>query len=107
MGKLSLLNNETFEKEVNDKSGVVLIDFYADWCGPCKMMAPVLDELSDELAGKVKIAKVDVDENDELAYKYGIRSIPTLIIFKDGKEAEKIVGFNPKDALKSVLNKYI
>lgn len=107
MGKLSYLNNETFDAEVINCGGVVVVDFYADWCGPCKMIAPILEELSEELTGKAKITKVNVDENDELAAKFSIRSIPTLIIFKDGKEAEKIVGFSSKDALKAKINKHI
>lgn len=76
-----------------------LVDFYADWCGPCKMLAPILEELKDE----IKIIKINVDENDEVAMKYGVMSIPTLVFFKEGKEVHKMVGFSNKEALLDII----
>lgn len=89
--------DQTFENETG--SGLVLIDFWAPWCGPCKMIAPVLEEIDSEIGDKVKIVKVDVDENQESAAKYGIMSIPTLIVLKNGEVVDKVVGFQPKEAL--------
>ena len=80
------------------------IDFYADWCGPCKQAAPVIDELAKEYKGKIVVGKVNVDENQQTAGKFGIMSIPTLILFKDGKPVSNVVGFRPKDELKKSLD---
>jgi len=88
----------------NISSGVVLVDFYADWCGPCKMIAPVLEQLSTEM-DEVKIVKLNVDNAQQVAKTYGVMSIPTLILFKDGKNVAQTLGFQPKDALKSWINK--
>ncbi|MCD8037627.1 MAG: thioredoxin [Lachnospiraceae bacterium] len=85
------------------ESGLALVDFSAGWCGPCKMLAPVLEELSQELDGKLGFFNADVDENDELALKYGIRNIPALIVFKNGEPAERSVGFMPKEKLKEFI----
>lgn len=84
--------------------GLVLVDFWAPWCGPCKAIAPILEELATELAGQVTIAKVNVDDNDTIAAEYGIRAIPTMLLFKDGQQVEQIVGMVPKDALKQKLS---
>ncbi len=89
------------------KSGVVLVDFWAPWCGPCRMIAPVLEELDAELGDKVSIVKIDVDENQESAAKFGVMSIPTLIIFKDGEVIDKVIGFQPKEALAARLQNHI
>ncbi|WP_409297328.1 thioredoxin [Peribacillus sp. SCS-26] len=86
--------------------GLVLADFWAPWCGPCKMIAPVLEELDAELGDKVKVVKLDVDENQETAGKYGVMSIPTLILFKNGEAVDKVVGFQPKEALADLINKH-
>lgn len=102
-----VINSQEFQSEVLDGSGVVLVDFFATWCGPCKMLAPVLEELSTELEGKVKILKVDIDESGDIASKYGIMSVPTMITFKDGKEVDKSVGFSSKADLKAKLESHV
>jgi thioredoxin 1 len=84
-------------------SGVTLIDFWAPWCGPCKMIAPILEELAGELGDKAKIVKINVDDNPQVAGQYGIMSIPTLLLFKDGKKVDQKVGAQPKPALKSFI----
>lgn len=97
------LNEGNFEQEVLQSGGTVLVDFWAEWCGPCKMIAPLLEQIAEEAAGKVKIGKVDVDQNSALAGKYNIRAIPTLIIFKDGQQVEEVVGMTSKAALEQKL----
>ncbi|MBM4762491.1 thioredoxin [Bacillus sp. B15-48] len=97
--------DQTFSNETG--AGTVLVDFWATWCGPCKMIAPVLEELDGDMGDKVKIVKVDVDENQETAAKFGIMSIPTLLVLKDGEVVDKVVGFQPKEALAEVLNKHV
>ena len=93
------LPDETFQSEVIESSVPVLVDFWATWCGPCRMVAPIIEELADEYEGRAKIGKVDVDSEQKIASDFGIRSIPTLLIFKDGKLADQIVGAVPKKAL--------
>ena len=95
------VTDATFDAEVRQSDVPVVVDFWAEWCGPCKMIAPALEELSSEYAGKVKIAKLNIDENPELAAQYGVRSIPTLMLFKDGAVADTKVGAAPKTALAS------
>ncbi|HDG8758694.1 TPA: thioredoxin [Staphylococcus aureus] len=89
------------------ESGVQLVDFWATWCGPCKMIAPVLEELAADYEGKADILKLDVDENPSTAAKYEVMSIPTLIVFKDGQPVDKVVGFQPKENLAEVLDKHL
>ncbi|HEI7792737.1 TPA: thioredoxin [Staphylococcus aureus] len=89
------------------ESGVQLVDFWATWCGPCKMIAPVLEELAADYEGKADILKLDVDENPSTAAKYEVMSIPTLIVFKDGQPGDKVVGFQPKENLAEVLDKHL
>ncbi|MFB1050892.1 thioredoxin [Paraliobacillus sp. JSM ZJ581] len=99
--------NATDRSFINDtRDGLVLVDFWATWCGPCKMIAPVLEEIDAELGDTVKIVKLDVDENQETAGKHGVMSIPTLMIFKDGEVVDQIVGFQPKEALVELINKH-
>ncbi|MEY4479334.1 MAG: hypothetical protein RLZZ267_12 [Bacillota bacterium] len=98
------VTDASFNEEI--ASGVTLVDFWAPWCGPCKMIAPVLEELDAEIGTSVKIAKVNVDDNGESAARFGVMSIPTLILFKDGQPVDKVVGFQSKDALKNVISRH-
>lgn len=93
------LNSENFEKEVLNSEKPVMVDFFADWCGPCKMMAPIVEELATELYGKAKVGKINVDENPDIAVEYNVMSIPTLIIFRNGKEEKRFVGVRDKEEL--------
>ncbi len=90
-----VLTDNDFDEKVLNSTKPVLVDFFADWCGPCKMIAPYLDNLADEYKGKVTIAKLDVDQNGQSAMKYGVRGIPTMILFKNGKQEDVIVGADP------------
>ena len=103
MSKHIELDDNNFDQNIINAKVPVLVDFWAPWCGPCRMVAPVVDELAKEYDGKIKFAKVNVDENQKAAAKYGIRSIPTLLLFKDGKPFSNIVGFRPKAELKQNL----
>lgn len=99
----TLLSNDTFDKEVFESDSPVLVDFFANWCGPCKMMAPLVDELAEELKGKAKVFKVDVDKEDALAAKFGIMSIPTFMIVKHGKIVMQEAGGRSKAELIKML----
>ena len=99
------INDSNFKSEVSDSQIPVLVDFWAPWCGPCKMVAPVLDEISKEYEGKVKVAKLNVDESPNTATEFGIRSIPTLIMFKDGKVLEQTIGVQSRENIKQMIDK--
>lgn len=93
------LNKDNFEKEVLQSDLPVLVDFYATWCPPCKMLAPVIEQLAEELRDKMKVAKLDIDQNQAIAQKYGVMSVPTMIIFESGKEKKRMVGLRSKEDL--------
>jgi thioredoxin 1 len=101
------VSDKTFDQEVLKSQTPVLVDFWATWCGPCKMIAPVLEQIATEKDGALKIAKLDVDENPDTAMKYGVQSIPTLLVFKDGQEVSRIVGYHSKAQLVQKLDKAI
>lgn len=100
------LNSNEFQNEVLNSKEVVLVDFSAVWCGPCKMLAPIVEELSTEMEGKAKVFKVDVDKSGDVAQKYNIMSVPTVMIFKNGEVVDKVVGFQPKEVFTSKLEQY-
>ena len=99
------INQDEFDAKVIKSDKPVLVDFFAEWCGPCKMAAPVLDELADEADGKYEIIKIDVDQNQELAGKHGVMSIPTVVLFKDGEEVDRKIGFGGKAGYEELLAK--
>lgn len=99
------LSDENFEEGV--AAGVVLVDFYADWCGPCRMLAPIIEELAQEMSGKITVAKVDTDKAANVAAKFEVTSIPTIILFKDGALVKKVVGLKDLDTLRSMINEVL
>lgn len=99
-----VLTVENFETEVLKSDIPVLVDFWATWCGPCRMIAPVIEEIANDYEGKIKVGKINVDEQGELAVKYGISSIPTLLLFKGGEVVKKTLGYMPKDAVEKFIN---
>ncbi len=100
---IKMLDESNFSKEI--ESGVTLIDFFAEWCGPCRMLAPVVEEVADSLKDKASFGKVDIDKQVKLATEYQVTSIPTLVLFKDGKEVDRIVGLRDEKALKEFVEK--
>lgn len=102
--KVLAFTNGNWADEVEKSNVPVLVDFWAVWCGPCRMVAPIVDELAGEYEGKVKVGKLNVDENQALAAKFGVMSIPTLMVFKNGQPVERIVGFMPKKELKAKVD---
>lgn len=101
---VKVLSSETFVEFIGE--GLVLVDFFAEWCGPCRMLTPILEELSSELSGVLKIGKINIDDENTIAAKYEVSSIPTLILFKNGQEAERIVGLKDKAFLMSFIQKH-
>lgn len=101
------ITDAQFDELVLKASETVLVDFWAEWCGPCRALAPKLEEIANEMAGKVRVVKVNVDENRDHATKYGVRGIPTMLVFKAGNHVEQLVGNLPKDAIVSALSKHI
>lgn len=102
---MKIINESEFLREI--KEGVVVVDFFASWCGPCRMMGAVLEEVDKELNGKAKILKVDVDQSQNLARQFGVMSIPTIVVFKDGKQVHKQIGFVPKERLVALISNYL
>jgi thioredoxin 1 len=107
MAKPVVVNDDTFEAIVLQAKIPTVVDFWAVWCGPCKMIAPVLEEIADEYDGKLQIAKLDVDANNQSAMQYGVMSIPTLILFKNGQAVERVVGFMPKAKILAKLTPHL
>ena len=106
-GAINTLSDSTFDEEIASSSTPVLVDFWAEWCGPCKMIAPILEEIADEKSDTIKIAKLNVDEAQDVARRFEVMSIPTMILFKDGKEAKRIIGAKPKQALLDDLAEFL
>jgi len=105
--KIETLTDATFDENVKGSDVPVLVDFWAEWCGPCKMITPVLEEIADEQAGKVRIAKLNIDDNLDVTRRFDVMSIPTLILFKDGEPKARLIGAKPKGALLEELSPYL
>jgi thioredoxin 1 len=107
MGSTQAVTDQTFESQVLNSGKPVLVDFWAEWCGPCRALAPKLEEIANEMGEKVQIVKVNVDENHQTPGRYGIRGIPAMILFKGGQEVGQLVGNHPKDTIVDFLNKHL
>ena len=101
------INTNNFDSEVINYEGITVIDFFADWCGPCRKMGPILEEVEQELSGKVKFSKINTDDNIEIAKRYQVSGLPTLMIFKNGEPAERMVGLMPKSSIITNIEKHI
>ena len=102
-----VISTNEFISEVENKKGTVVVDFFATWCGPCKMLSPVYNSLGEDMRGRAEFLKVDIDQSMELAHKFVVTTVPTVIVFKDGKEMDRLVGFIPKNNLKEKVEKYL
>lgn len=107
MAKPVVVTDATFANEVEQQAGLAVVDFWATWCGPCRMIAPILDQLAEDFAGRVKITKLDVDANQATAMRFQVRSIPTLLFFKDGKLVDQVIGAVPKPALAAKFEQHL
>ncbi|BAF59232.1 MAG: thioredoxin [Pelotomaculum sp.] len=105
--KVLILNGSDFNRIISESATPVLVDFWADWCGPCKMIAPVVEEIAEEFEGQVRVGKLNVDENQSMAASLKVISIPTLILFKGGQEVERSIGYKTKDELRRLLEKHL
>ncbi|MCL4505414.1 MAG: thioredoxin [Chloroflexi bacterium] len=107
MAKPVVLSDSSFKDSVESTQGLILVDFWATWCGPCKMIAPIVEQIAAENEGKITIGKLDVDANGQTAMKYGVMSIPTLILFKNGQPVERLVGYMPKERLMNKIKPHL
>ena len=105
--RILILNDDTFDEQVAKLKGPILVDFWASWCRPCQVVGPSLEELAEEMGGQAHVAKIDVDDNGDLVNRFGIRSIPTLVVFKGGKVVDQMVGAAPKDQIRRMLEKHL
>lgn len=107
MSSITAINDTTFSQEVLDSHLPVLVDFWAPWCGPCRVVSPIVEDIASQYSDQVKVVKFNVDDSSEIASQYGIRSIPTLMVFKEGQQVETLVGASPKSTLVSALDKHL
>jgi thioredoxin 1 len=104
MSNEKVFSNDNFQTEVLESSEPVLVDFWAEWCGPCRMLGPVVEKIADANAGKIKVGKINVDDNKEMAQKYGVQGIPTMLFFKGGEVAKQLVGFQSQENIQQVID---